>query len=168
MRKYATFVIILLLAAMAFAGCSAPKQPEPELPPPTAAQKKEARASEWKRLAMDVAKEVQGAVLQREDLMNLPIFVRPPLDNTFSQAFTPLLQSALVNYGLKVSVRQDDALLLDYNVQDEVILNASLRYNNRYVMHSSHVAYLGQEGLGRFARDAVWNRYAKRRPVYVP
>lgn len=168
MRIYAIFAIITLLAAFVLLGCSAPKQPEPKLPPPTTAQKKEARASSWKGLAIDVAKEVQGAMLQREDLMNLPIFVRPPLDTTFSQAFTPLLQSALVSYGLKVSVRQEDALLLDYSVQDEVILNASLRYNNRYVMHSSHVAYLGQEGMGRFARDGVWNRYAKRRPVYVP
>lgn len=170
MRTYIRTAIFVLLAGVLVGqvACSAPKQPKPQQPPPTTAQRKEAQARQWQQLAQEVAKQVQGAVLQQDEFLDVPIFVRPPMDTRFSQAFSPLLVSALRSYGLDVSVRQEDALILDYSVQDNVVLNASLRYNNRYVMHSSHVAYLGDQGLGQYSRDAVWNRYAKRRPVYAP
>jgi len=168
MKIYPRFLVCVVIAALALAGCSAPKQPKPQQPPPTTAERREAEARRWQALAQDVAKEVQGAVLQRDDLMLLPIYVRPPMDSRFSQAFSPMLESALVSRGLEVSVQQEDALVLDYSVQDNVVLNAGLRYNNRYVMHMSRVAYLGDPGMGTRARDAVWSRYAKRRPVYVP
>ncbi len=170
MREYIRFFIIFLLAGVLVgqAACSAPKQPKPQQPPPTTAQRKEAEARQWKQLAQEVATQVQGAVLQSDEFLDVPIFVRPPMDTRFSQAFSPMLVTALRSYGLEVSVRQEDALILDYNVQDNVVLNAALRYNNRYIMHSSHVAYLGDQGMGQYSRDAVWNRYAKRRPVYTP
>lgn len=164
------YITICCLLAMFLAGvsCSSRHKQDPQPPPPTTAQRKEAEARQWKALAAEVAQEAQGALLQREDLLNVPIYVRPPMDTRFSQSFSQMLTSELVLRGLRVSVEQEDALILDYNVQDNVVLSASLRYNNRYVMHTSKVAYVGDQGLGRYAKDAVWSRYAKRRPVYSP
>lgn len=170
MRFHTTCILPFLALAILFLGiaCTKKQKQPPPPPQPTLEQRKQDQARRWQTLAANAAKEVQGAVMVREDLVNVPIYVRPPMDTQFSQTFGQLLTSALVSLGMRVSIEQEDALLLDYYVQDGVVVTVTLRYNNRYVMHSSQIAFIGEQGMGYAAKDAVWNRFAKRRPVYIP
>ena len=105
---------------------------------------------------------------EREDVRGIPVFVRPPLDTRFEKTFHEFLVSELVSRGVKVSVQQEYGLVMDYRLVDSVVVTASLRYNNVYVMQTSDIEYMGEAGVGSSSRDAVWNRYAKRRPLYTP
>ncbi len=163
-----TIAVCIILLGLALGGAACAKKQPPPPPPPTRAELREAQARRWKDLAAMVAKDVQGALMLRSDLTYIPIYVRPPGDTTFAQTFRELLISELVLRGLRVSVQQEDALVLDFSVQENTVLTATLRYNNRYVLSTSKVEQLGDAGLGQAGKEAVWNRHAKRRPVYNP
>lgn len=80
-------------------------------------QRKMMSAAHWDILADDVAEQVAQAMEVREDLLYLPVYVKPPNDSAFSRGFHSLVISHMVARGLQVSVEEEDTLLLEYQVQ---------------------------------------------------
>lgn len=170
----ALYSIVLLLAVLVFTSaptaCAKGKKEAEQLPPPppTAEERKENSASQLRGIAARVAERVQLSLGERIDLRGVPVYVRQPLDTRFEQVFYDFLVSELVSRGVKVSVEQQYALVLDYRIVDGVVVTSSLRYNNVYVMQDSSIQFVGDTGVGQSSKNAVWNRFAKRRPVYEP
>jgi hypothetical protein len=131
----------------------------------------------WRTIADDVAKRVLLAVMDRPDLQGKPLFVALPNNRPFSVAFYHLLRTELVSRGLQVSYnREPSAVVVEYAVQtvlfdssrfaailesmgisnrnggitpsdNEIIVNARMFFQNRFVMHVSAVRYINDADL---------------------
>ncbi len=168
MKRMGTVLVILLGLVLQTGGCSGKKEalvPPPVLP--TAVERKEDQARKLQDIAFRVAEQVDSAVQAKPELAFVPIYMRPPNETIFSRSFHQLLAGALVARGLKLSVQQEDALVLDYTVLDDVLLSVSLTYDNRYVVYATSVEYVGRTGADSQILDSVWSRYAKRRPANI-
>lgn len=124
----------------------------------------------WRDMASEVAGRVFKAYEDREDLLSRPIYLPPPNNRPFTVAFYHLLRTELVSRGLQVSHDQEPrSVLLEYWVQtipfdgsrheksgrfqnakqsdSEIVVNASMFYRNRFVMHCSQVRYINEKDL---------------------
>lgn len=166
--KILGMMLVMLLGLLLHAGCSGKKEAQAPPPPrPTAVERREDQARKLQDIAYRVAEQVDLAVQARPELAFVPIYMRPANETIFSRSFHQLLAGALVARGLKLSVQQEDALVLDYTVLDDMILSVYLTYDNRYVVYATSVEHLGRIGADSQIRDAVWGRYANRRPANI-
>jgi hypothetical protein len=134
-------------------------------------------AEHWRSIAADVADRVLFAVMDRPDLQEKPLFVALPNNRPFSVAFYHLLRTELVSRGLQLSYkREPQAVAVEYAVQtvlfdssrfgsitesmgissgnggispsnNEIIVNARMFFQNRFVMHASAVRYINDADL---------------------
>lgn len=167
--KRVGIALVMLLGLLLHAGCSGKKEAQAPPPPaqPTAVERREDQARKLQDIANRAAEQVEQAVQTKPELAFVPIYMRPPTETIFSRSFHQLLAGALVARGLSLSVQQEDALVLDYTVLDDVILSIYLTYDNRYVVYATSVEHLGKIGADSQIRDAVWGRYANRRPANI-
>jgi hypothetical protein len=131
----------------------------------------------WRSLAGDVADRVLMAIEDRPDLHEKPIFVALPNNRAFSVAFYHLLRTELVSRGIQVSHnREAQGIVVEYAVQavlfdsarfgsamdsmgihrdgdgitpsnNEIIVNARMFFQNRFVLHASAVRYINDADL---------------------
>jgi hypothetical protein len=131
----------------------------------------------WRSLAGDVADRVLVAIEDRPDLREKPIFVSLPNNRAFSVAFYNLLRTELVSRGLQVAHnRETQGIVVEYAVQavlfdsarfgavmdsmgiyrdgdgitpsnNELIVNARMFFQNRFVLHVSAVRYINDADL---------------------
>ena len=167
--KWKSIMGAVLVCLLLVGGACSKKQEAqlPPPPPPNPAQKRVERVSKLRSVASAAAEQVAQTVHSREELRHIPIYMRPPMDTVFARTFHQLLFSELVSRGLPLSVQQEDSLVLDFSVQDDVLLTVQLTHDNRYVVFTSSIEYVGSTGADSQIRDAVWGRYAKRRPAYI-
>ena len=138
------------------------------------AQLMEQAADHWRDMATEVAQRVYKAYEDRDDLLEVPIFVAPPNNRPFTVAFYHLLRTELVSRGLQVSYnREPYSVLLEYSVQTvpfdperfkryaprqglaegsnhELIVNARLFFRNRFVMHCASIRYINDADLALY------------------
>lgn len=121
-RRYTVILCSLLALAGLLTGCSTSRPLATH--PPLYTQEKLQAVDHWDNVANAVAMRVQKTLEDRRDLINKPIYVQPPNDRPFSQAFYNLLRTRLVSKGMQVSdKREADSLVLSYNVQ--IVLHES-------------------------------------------
>jgi hypothetical protein len=131
----------------------------------------------WRSLADDVADRVLMALEDRADLRGKPVFVALPNNRAFSVAFYNLLRTELVSRGIQVSHRREaQDIVVEYAVQavlfdsarfgtamdsmgiyqddsgitpsdNELIVNARMFFQNRFVLHASAVRYINDADL---------------------
>ncbi len=131
-----------------------------------------AQASDhWREMAAYTAQRVYKAYEDREDLLELPIYVAPPNNRPFTVAYYNLLRTELVSRGLQVSYNKEPrSVVLEYSVQSvpfdakrfeeaekfsgqgsgsdhEIVVNSRLFYRNRFVMHCSSIRYINDADL---------------------
>jgi hypothetical protein len=134
-------------------------------------------AEHWRSIAADVADRVLFAVMDRPDLQGKPLFVALPNNRPFSVAFYHLLRTELVSRGLQLSYsREPQAVAVEYAVQtvlfdssrfgatmdsmgissgnsgiapsnNEIIVNARMFFQNRFVLHASAARYINDADL---------------------
>lgn len=165
--------MLLALTLVAFLmGCNN-KQAVPAGTAPTAYTQVKVQAAEhWRGMAVEVADRVLMAVEDRCDIQGRPIHIVHPNNRPFSVAFYNLLRTELVSRGMQVSYdREPGDVVLEYTVQtvpfsdsrfgtgdthyappsdNEIIVNARLFYQNRFVLHCSAIRYIN---------DADWALY---------
>ncbi|MDR2160895.1 MAG: hypothetical protein LBO77_01980 [Desulfovibrio sp.] len=110
--------LIVLAMSVVLGACASLDVPLAKAPPLYSQEKIQA-ADHWDNIADAVARRVQKTLEDRPDLVNRPIYVRPPVnDRQFSRAFHRLLSSRLVSKGMQVSGQYEpDAMQLEYEVQ---------------------------------------------------
>lgn len=173
LRLNALLGMLLALTLVSFLmGCGG-KQAVPAGKPPKAYTQLKIQASEhWRDMAVEVAERVLMAVEDRCDIQGRPIHIVHPNNRPFSVAFYNLLRTELVSRGMQVSYdREPGDVVLEYTVQtvpfdasrfgtgdthyappsdNEIIVNARLFYQNRFVLHCSAIRYIN---------DADWALY---------
>ncbi len=106
---------LLGLAALLLTGCQS------QLPMagtyPLHMQQKMQAAHHWDVLAEDVAEQVAEALDERVEMRLLPIDVVAEDEGPFSEVFTELLMSRLVQRGLQVSSAREGVVALRFKVQ---------------------------------------------------
>jgi len=107
--------VLLGLAVLLLAGCRS------QLPLattyPMSMQNKMQAAHHWDVLAEDVAEQVADAVDDRVEMRLLPIDVVAENEGPFSEVFSELLMSRLVQEGLQVSSAREGVVALRFKVQ---------------------------------------------------
>jgi hypothetical protein len=129
----------------------------------------------WRTIAADVADRVLFAIMDRPDLQGKPLFVALPNNRPFSVAFYNLLRTELVSRGLQLSDNRELlSVSVEYAAQtvpfdssrfdgtgtgifsgnndpapsnNELVVNARMFFQNRFVMHTSAVRYINDEDL---------------------
>ncbi|MDR2504266.1 MAG: hypothetical protein LBD82_07815 [Deltaproteobacteria bacterium] len=143
--------------------------------PPAFAQLRAQAADHWRDMAVEVAQRVYKAYAERDDLLARPIYLAMPNNRPFTVAFYNLLRTELVSRGMQISYSKEPrGGLLEYFVQTvpfddrrfnrvlshlgeergsnhEIIVNARLSYNNRFVMHCSSIRYINDADLRLYA-----------------
>lgn len=127
----------------------------------------------WRDLAEEVAERVLKAYMDRNDILDKPMYLPPPNNRPFTVAFYHLLRTELVSRGLQVSDNKEPrSVILEYNVQtvpfeasrrdksgrfeevrhsdSEIIVNARMLYRNRFVMHCSSIRYINEDDLALY------------------
>jgi len=94
-------------------------------------QKKMQAARHWEILARDLAGQVKHCMAYREDLKWMPVYVVPKESSPFEEIFHGLLISELMNKGLVVAQKPENALAMEYSTQ---ILEHSDRYYQKIPM----------------------------------
>lgn len=113
---YLGLVCILTFSAF-FAGCTSTRVPA-AVRPPLYSQEKLTAIDHWDNIAVEVAERVRKTLLDRHDLIGLPIYISAPDGGAFSRTFTGLLHTELVSRGMQVSQKPEPAsLYLSYDVQ---------------------------------------------------
>lgn len=130
MKPHFVFVrlgmLILLAMIMFLSGCASTEIPLASTPP-LYSQEKLQSVDHWDNVADRVAMRVQKTLEDRRDLVNKPIYVKPPNDRPFSLAFYELLRTRLVSKGMQVSAKPEPGgMILDYDVL-VVVHNSSRR-----------------------------------------
>lgn len=180
-------IIVALVLAGLLLGCGS-KEAQPEqketrvplaAPAPVAAdhqafsQLVEQAGEHWRDMADEVAARVFKAYEDRDDILEIPLYLPPPNNRPFTVAFYNLLKTELVSRGLQVSyTRESRSVVLEYDVQtvpfdpgrrdttgrfapvnhsdSEIIVNARMFYRNRFVMHCSSVRYINQADVALY------------------
>jgi len=112
--------ILALLTALAlaliFAGCTKSSVPVPKKPKAYEQEKSQAM-DHWREIAVDVSKRVHHALMERNDLLDKPIYVQPPNSRPFMLSFHQLLRTEMVSRAMQVSEsRERDTIRLEYDV----------------------------------------------------
>lgn len=94
-------------------------------------QQKMQAARHWELLAEDLAGQVKHCLAYREDLKWMPVYVTPKESSPFEEIFHGLLISQLMDQGLVVSQKPENALKMEYSTQ---ILEHSDRYYQKFPM----------------------------------
>ncbi len=116
-RRIVLFAGLLSLLALVAAGCTSTSIPVAKNPP-LYSQEKLRAVDHWDNIADLVATRVQKSLEDRPDLINKPLYVRPPSDRPFIMVFYSLLRTRLVSKGMQVSeICEPDSLIIEYNVQ---------------------------------------------------
>ena len=197
-------ILAVLAVAVFFAGCSRSAVPEPEYPKAYYQVRVQA-ADHWREIAQDVADKIRLALHDRPDIGHMPIHVAMPPSRPFMAAFHQFLKTELVSRAMQVTEqREPGSLVLSYDVlaiafdpsrmgrwrpsgasDHEIVVNARMAYNNRYVRHLSYIHYINdrdwRQYTGSEARDflvlagdmdekdasaAFWKSYALRKPAF--
>ncbi len=120
MKRYSIFPslgLLFMLALLILLGGCATNIPVAKNPP-LYAQEKLRAVDHWDNIADSVATRVQKSLLDRNDLISKPLYVRPPNDRPFIMAFYNLLRTRLVSKGMQVSEQcEPNSLVIEYNVQ---------------------------------------------------
>lgn len=83
---------------------------------PAAPQYKLKAAAHWKLMAEDLARQIQQA-LSGQEKNHIPVYIEEPAQPTpFERNFLPMLRASLLAQGLQVSARQDEAAVLQVQV----------------------------------------------------
>jgi hypothetical protein len=139
----------------------------------------------WRSMANEVAERMLMAIEDRADLQGRPIFVVSPNNRPFTVAFYNLLRSELVSRGLQISYnREPESVMLEYTVQvvpfdserfqmlmenmrsmygesgvipsnHDLVVNARMFFQNRFVMHTSAVRYISDLDLPLYVDPQV-------------
>jgi len=122
-------------------------------------------ALHWDHLAEKIADDVAAAIEERVELRQLPIDVLGEGEGPFISVFADLLRSRLVERGLVVSAREEGLLALPFRIrvlahdpkgptpsEHEVVVTATLVHRNRFVVHSSAIAYIHDPDAAQYGR----------------
>lgn len=108
--------LIAIIAALILAGCASSSAPMAERFPETS-QRKLMAAQQWGAIAADVAAQTKATVAQKDFLQGRSLYVVPFSKAPFDQAFTNYMITSLVNAGLPVSNKPDEAVEIRYETQ---------------------------------------------------
>ena len=109
-------LLTALAVAVLLAGCTTSRVPVPSNPKAYTQDKAQA-ADHWREIAIDVAENIRKALMERGDLIDKPIYVRPPNTQPFMLAFHQLLKTELVSRAIQVSEKPEaQAVHLEYDV----------------------------------------------------
>jgi hypothetical protein len=118
-------VLLLAGCGMLLVGCAS--QVPIATTYPISTQRKAKASHHWDVLAEDVAQQTLRTLAANESLAGRNVHVLPPPDRTpFNRAFSNFLITRLVNRGMPVSERPDDAVTVQYETQ--LVRHGSNRY----------------------------------------
>lgn len=165
-----SLTLFSLIHLMMVTGCGPSTSPAPVAQYPTAYGQLISQATEhWRDMAADVADRVFKASIDRPDVLARPIYIAQPNDRPFTVAFYNFLRTELVSRGMQVSYNKEpNSAVLEYTVQrvtfddgrfdnysaccpdgsnTEIVVNARLVYNNRFVAHASASRYINDADI---------------------
>lgn len=176
-KRILTAVFALTLIALSASGCTS-RSPAPVEQQNIAYNQLQAQAVDhWRDIASEVAARIYKGVTDRPDIMGRPLYIAPPNNQPFSVAFYNLLRSELVSRGLQVSYeREPYSVFIEHTAQlvpfddsrgnvpeHELVVNARMHYNNRFVMHCSAVRYINDADVALYADPQVADPFATSR-----